>query len=352
MTASIASTLLFDLIRHNFAWGSVEYICENNPAIIELARSSANGTVLHEICAIGSAPNHIVEKVLRVWEGACLKQNKYGDTPLHAATRSSQISSGRTKLLVDCNADALTIRNNAGHTPLATALVSGACLHVIEMLVEKETSVLLMKDEHGQTPTQLLWSSFQQNIPGLLAIKSYFQGDVEMSNILKKFWIKFKYCSMESYKLTQNLRDASVDDRMLCHVILAQDLKEIFLHQALAIALIDDKELAMQTDDTGNNPLHVLVEKNKFKSIDVILKLCPCTARIKNKDGRKPLHIALDRLKESGARKIIMRIVEADVDALGCKDSSDGLYPFMNAAVFGDVQMTYEFLLERPLAGM
>jgi len=351
MSHNSTSSLLFDLIRQDFAWDAVEIICEKHPEIIELARTSGKGTVLHELCSIGSAPFLLVKKVLRVWEGACFEQNKYGDTPLHAATRSSQISSGKIKLLIDCCPDALVVKNGSGHSPLATAMISGACFPVIQMLVEKDRSILLMKDDHGHTPTELLWASFQKNIPGSLAIKSYLHGRSEMRSILQKFWVKFIYCVMESFRLSRSRSD-NTENCMLCHAILDQNLGNIAMHQAIVIALIWNKELAMQTDENGNNTLHSLILMNRFKEIDTVLQLCPCVARQKNKEGRKPLHIALDRHKENGAVEAIRKILDADIDALDCKEPFSNLYPFMISAVFGNLQMTYEFLLERPLAGI
>jgi len=305
------------LIRRDYAWEAVQNICDNYPETIELARSpTKNDTVLHEICSVGSAPMHLFEKVLCLWKGACLIQNKDGDTPLHIATRCSQISSHKAKLLVCCCADALAIKNNSGDTPLNVALISKAAFPVIKIILEKDKSLLMMVDDNGQTPSQKLWESFNQTIPGLIAMKKYLKGDVEMSNLLRRFWITYKYCSLEMYKLTQNIDDA--EDNSLCHAILTQNLKEKYLHEALILGL----------------------------------KCCPSAAYKRSHDGRMPLHVALERYgQDSGARKMIRSILRANFDALACKDISkcgQGLYPFMTAAVLGDTSLTFEFLILRP----
>lgn len=309
-----------------------------------------------------------------------MSKNKYGDTPLHLSAQSSQTTNPVNVLLLDANSDALKMRNKAGYTPLDLALVSGACFSAIKLFVEKEPSLLVMSDEGGMTPTQLLWSSFQKNIPGLLAMKRYLKssngGEDEMGNILRKFWTKFKYCAIGSYRIAHyGHEDAqrqllplgldAANDKLLCHAILDQGLKDIFVCQALAIALMGNTSLATQTDEAGDTPLHILAGRQNCKPLEIFLELCPSDARnaafIGNKEGRMPLHIAMDglnRLKRKGddydERKMVELILTANADALDYQDSTnekDGLYPFMIAALANDLQLTYDMLLKRPLAG-
>jgi len=372
--------LLIDLIRYHFAWDIVNYICDNNPINVAIARTSANNTALHEICGVGSAPYQTVVKILQVRTNTCLAQNKYGDTPLHVSARNSQKSLGRTKLILECHPEALKIRNNAGHTPLDTALVSCASFPVIKLLVEKEPTLLLMRsdDNGGLTPLQLLWSSFQNNLVGALALKSYLSGrEDRMRSVLEKFWRKAKFCTMMSYRLGLDEKDAHTniitdddnndnDRHLLCHAILAQTSK--LLHQPLKIALMENHELAMQKDLAGNTPLHIVTKTKDYKSIEVILNLCPSSARIKDGDGRLALHIALVGLKDekddgvnrntctsTRSSKIVTRVLKTNVDASGCPDPDPlndtyGLFPFMIAATYHNLQLTYDMLLERPLA--
>ena len=351
--------LLVDLIRRG-QWDTVECLCDNNPTIIEIARTKANNTILHELCSNGSAPYALVKKVMHIWNDATMLQNKHGDTPLHLTTRVSQDSSYKVKLLVECNQDALNVKNNAGQTPLGTACVSNARLDVIELLVDTCPALLLVKDEYGRTPAELLWSSVQKNIPGSLAIRRYLNDGGEMGNILTKAWSKFQFCIMESYRYSnagQGRDDTSImqPDNMLCHAIIDQNVQGGNLDQVLAIALTIEPNLAMQVDEKGNTPLHILAGRNNdLKAINAVLQKCPHSATKKNKDGRLPLHIAVNKGKEEYFsvekwRKIVNCIVEANIDALDCQDGEKGnLYPFMIAASEGDVQLTYSMLLQRP----
>mmetsp|Transcript_2256 Transcript_2256/g.3449 ORF Transcript_2256/g.3449 Transcript_2256/m.3449 type:complete len:369 (-) Transcript_2256:83-1189(-) len=358
----IFGSVCIDLIRRGFDWESVEYYCEYNPDIIELTRTSGNNTILHEVCNVGSAPIHIIEKIHSVWGLATNVQNKYGDTPLHVATRVAQRSSNKVKMLMDFNPSALLVKNNTGYSPLATAIVSGAFLPVIQMIAEKEPSLLLAEDENNRSPVQLLISSFQKNIPGTLALRSYLN-DGLMRNILRGFWTKLQYLVMRTYERKLGKNFGSIDNSMICHAMLAQGLKGESLQQVLAIALSIDRTHALQVEaESGKCLLHILAKQKEFIATKEVLKRCPDAVMIKDFKGRLPLHIAMERdaiqrngsVKEEDKWRInVVNFVAANSEALEYQDTCGetiGFYPFMIAAAEDNLQLTFDMLLGNPSA--
>jgi ankyrin repeat protein len=356
----IFGSVCIDLIRRGFDWKSVEYYCEHKPSIIKLTRTSGNNTILHEVCNVGSAPIHVIEKILSVCGLATNVQNKYGDTPLHVATRAAQRSSNKVKLLMEFNPSALLIKNNTGYSPLATAIVSRAFLPVIQMIAEKEPSLLLAEDENNRSPVQLLISSFQKNIPGSLALRSYLK-DRLMRNILRGFWTKLQYLLMRTYERKLGKNFGSIDNSMICHAILAEGIKGESLKQVLAIALSIDRTHALQVEaEFGKCPLHILAKQKEFIAAKEVLKRCPDAVMVKDFRGRLPLHIAMNRdaiqrsesVKEKEKWGInVANFVSANPEALECQDTCGatiGFYPFMIAAVEEDLQLTFDMLLGNP----
>ena len=366
------SALLIDSIRR-FDWKFVEYYCEHKPSFIEHTRTLGNNTVLHQVCSVGSAPNHIIELIHNVWAQATNVQNRYGDTPLHITTRTSSHTLYKVNLLMEFNPNALLVKNHLGYTPLAIAIVSGSIFPVIRMIVEKEPTLLFEEDENGRSPVQLLISSFQKNIPGSLALRSYLEGGM-MSNILSKFWAKLQYLIMRTYERKLGKTFGSIDDNLLCHAILAQGLEGEILRQILAIALSIDKTLAMVVEvESRNSPLHILAERKDFIACGAILSKCPDAAMIKNRQGRLPLHFAMEKEAINSSKDIIkihergklenihergklrmniLKFVAANPEALEYQDTcgvKTGFYPYMIAAADGDLQLTLDMLLMRSI---
>lgn len=394
-----ANVPLQDLIRRHYAWDEISHICEHKPHIIQLTIFPNGNTVLHEVCSIGSAPHSIVTQIASIWPDAALLRNKHGDSPLHIAARNSQQSSARVRFLVHLNHDALLYKNHAGQTPIGTACVSVAWLPVIEILVEACPFALVVRDQYGRSPIALLWLSYLKTVVGAIAVQNYIRNsggvDGGMSRGLGRFWDKFRFCVLTAYPAILNNSASSImqepreiesnsdseeqdeirdddhdhhanDDSLLLHAILAQNIRKGTNHQILAIALTNNPNLALIVDRCGQNPLHKLAAGTDILSVQVLLKKCPDCAKRTNRQGRLPLHIALQSWKETGNKheegkgqhrkwtKKVDLIVNAHVDALDIPDCGvagsnfDGLYPFMIAACLDDISMTYEILSRRP----
>jgi hypothetical protein len=261
---------------------------------------------------------------------------------------------------MEFNPSALLIKNNTGYSPLATAIVSRAFLPVIQMIAEKEPSLLLAEDENNRSPVQLLISSFQKNIPGSLALRSYLK-DGLMRNILRGFWTKLQYLLMRTYERKLGKNFGSIDNSMICHAILAEGIKGESLKQVLAIALSIDRTHALQVEaEFGKCPLHILAKQKEFIAAKEVLKRCPDAVMVKDFRGRLPLHIAMNRdaiqrsesVKEKEKWGInVANFVSANPEALECQDTCGatiGFYPFMIAAVEEDLQLTFDMLLGNP----
>lgn len=448
---------LQNLIQRQYAWNEVEEICEKMPDMIQGTIFTNGNTALHEICVIGSAPNMTVKKVMNVWRNATLHRNKYGDTPLHVAARNAQRSSSRVYLLVHCACGeskigienssstevitgsdanklgttlpkdvslALSYANKEGHTPLGVACTFGtACLPVLKLLLHKYPDALKHKDIYGHTPIESMWCAFHSNIVGASALRTYLRGEGKvnsvtvtndervhvMSRVMKKFWIKFRYCVVQSYQLhhdvSSNFFHLQEDIGGMIHLNKMEDFEfhtsnDMFLHSILShrinrgldklvqIALTKEPDLGLQVNQDGNTPLHIVSSRKLLREamfqksdddyfeiitttkaqsyiIGLLLDRCKESAKIKNNEGRYPLHTVMDDYyclysgvkygiqKGAWHNVMISRIMESHIDALDLHDTSSTslhtyLYPFMIPALYGDIEMTYEMLRQKP----
>lgn len=351
------SQVLSYLIRREFDWESLSNIVDQSPELVELCRISGHNTMLHEVCSVGSAPTSIVMKILKSWEGATMVKNKFGDTPLHSVARVAQRSSSKVHALLETNEQALFVKNNTGHFPLSTAIISGAFLSAIELFVETDPSILLQKDGNGQTPSELLVSSFMKNIPGFFALTSFLNGG-EMRNIVRTFWNKMEYLLLRSYEQIHDLDFNSCDGSMICHALLAQNIKGDNLAHLLSLALSQNTAHCARTlDKDGNSPLHVLAKRLEFKGANVLLAKFPYTSTLKDARSRIPLHIALEsvRAKTRPSKKLSSQLqnflVSSEVlDIEEKKDDREHMLPFMIAAGDGHLDLTFVMLQKSPLS--
>ncbi len=353
------------LIQHlinRYDWIELDTICNHSPKQMKCMLKNTN-TPLHEICNIGSAPFHVIQKVLECWNEATITRNRHGETPLHIKCKSSQYSYEPVKMLIIGNKKALRMLNNTGKSPLSLACLSGACFPVIEELVLSYPEALTKRDVHDHTPLDLLWSSFAKTIPGASAISKYFKNNPgeeqhKMSCLLERFHKKMSFCLSESYAFSHSQEHAHIGGNscgnFLCHAIICEDLKNC-PHVLLKLFLLHDPSLGYQVDNNGNTPLHLQIEaKWNYECISVLVEKSKGNpSSIRNHRGMLPLHIALRKMREhkgehNDVEDSIGKLVHAFPDAVSMKDPITMLYPFMSAAVANNLQMSYELLLLQP----
>lgn len=382
-TATIIPTLsILHGYLNAYNWDRVEEICTQSPHLLKLKLPNDN-TTLHEICSIGSAPNHLLATIVKLYPDAAMISNRYGDLPLHIKCRNSQRSVFGVRLLLSVTSkEGLETVNHLDHTPLATACTSGAWWPVLYELVDAHPQSLLFSNMHGLTCIDLLWSSFIKTVPGASAVASYLRPNNRdaraMSGVLKRFMEKFCYIVCRSYQvqflecIDQSLRGKDslsnsyletdcqqVISNLLCHAILFHDIKHA-PQDLLHIAMKNNPTLGTTVDPNGNTIHHLLAENGSYSSLLAVVKQCGSKGfRITNRAKRLPLHIALHQSsgRVSDWKMKIKLISSANLDSVGVRDPMTGLYPFQAASTAmakvndigcQDVEVVWKLLLENP----
>ena len=314
-------------------------------------KNKKGNTLLHLICTIGSAPTSTVRKVLQGWPRAALLQNRYGDTPLHEECKNCQRSLEKAQLLIRHCVESTFIMNSSGRSPLHIACLSNAKLPVLMELIKANPSMLLVKDDYGNTPLDLIFHSWGRNVHMMLAVKSILnracgEDDWSETSVFGTFWIRMAFLFVKTYSLTHTIPDLHgttlypvqtyVESPYLLHAML--QCKKC-PHEFLMTAIVKRPYLCQVSDEHGNLPLHVLVSLSLWGTKQKIHQLCkhfidafPNAARIANHEGRVPLNIALERGKVTWEYRI-QDLFQAAPEAIMARDCKTHLYPFMLAAV-------------------
>ncbi len=349
------NALVGHLIK-TYDWDEFEQICNSHPTLMKSVLKNTN-TPLHEICNIGSAPHHLLKRVVDCWPEATIARNRYGETPLHVKCRCSQYSLYPVKLLLETNQTSVRMLNGTGKAPLAIACLSGASVSVVKELVNAYPEALSIKDINDHTPIDLLWSSFAKTIPGASAISNYLKRghdeNIEMSGLLARFFEKMSFCLNRSKSLSSNADQAQDEStfELLLHTIIEANLHHC-PHTLLDVYLTYDRDFGLQLDENGNTSLHIQILKGfDQKCLHVLLTKCKESASIVDSGGRLPLHLALKKQtneKSSSFEKTVLEIMKANTEALDVKDPESSFYPFMAAAVINELNLTFQFLLSSP----
>jgi hypothetical protein len=346
-----------DLIKDG-QWDIVRGYYEAHPEEIRGHVDPSNGsTILHAICSISSAPASLLEFVADTWpEALTIQENRYGATPLHLLCWTIQRHSKKVDVLLErMKPEDITIKNRVlGSTILHSACGSHADLSVIKAIVEKHPPVLLAKTFDQHTALLALWHSHLQSIPVHMQIanilKSEHGKDEQVpEKLFTRFISKMNFLAMESFKLSSACPNPlETREEILSKYILHGLLDMKAPLNAILVVLKLHPELASYPDMEGNFPLHHAVIRRPFrvkytKLLRELLKAYPEAAVKRNAAGDAPVHIAIrERIAwEDGLGEIIA----TDCDALGLPDKQTGLYPFLLAALGGNVAVNTAFCL-------
>jgi len=338
----------------NFKWDEVIAHCQTHPEEAQLINERRGITPLHLVCSIGSAPSTVVRSVLLSWlYAATMKNKKYWETPLHLACRNSQKTVSKVKILTEICPESSSELNIYGQSPLHVACLSNSCLQVLQELVAVDPSMVLLRDNNGNTPLCLVWNSYRENIFGRMMLASFENSNndpiddsiARANRPFGRFCQKMIFltqiaakqlsvaASSEIHHDSENFEHNSFnsDDHLLQAIIQVPFSPLDFFVLILRLYPASSRN----ADKNGNLPLHLVAASWRFSDkfvFDKLISLHPRGAHTLNKKGELPLHIALKEGKSwyDGVQYLVHATPRL---ALGTRDIESGLLPFMMAAV-------------------
>jgi len=327
-------------------------------------------TPLHLICSIGSAPKSIIHTIIQGWPRALLQQDKTGMTPLHyACQRCQKTSTHKIAILLQYPIQNLSILSYTRyHSPLHTACSCNAMFSIIELLVDIHPSLLLVKDRYGYIPANLLWSSFRQNVQGMMILQDCSRKGGMMirwseDSVIGRFWKKMNFVLMKTYQISHsdsfhqsvfpqdyNINRNEMDKKdsvgetypLLLHAILYLRPCPITFLSAV-LSKLSHLCRNFDSEKTQNYPLHILCKtplvgskKNLCSIWKQTLEAYPEAAALTNREdgndnGRYPLMMAL-QYNATTWEYGIQHLFLAAPNVIMERDSKTCLYPFMLAA--------------------
>lgn len=227
-----------------------------------------------------------------------------------------------------------------------------AMLSVLQQLVHANPCILQKRTIDGTSPIRALFFPYTKTIPGTLAVASVLNGGVVTEGHFERFFNKVVFLATEFYK--QRPLCPTGDIMTINNYVVHGLLHDSTPLNLLKVALLKNPEWAKPIDSDGNTPLHLLVERRPYRlkeseAIHAVIDAYPDAAKISNKNGDRPLFIAIRN--KIPWRNGLGEILTADPLALKCRDVETGLYPFQYAAVVGGpggLDTTFEIISSLP----
>lgn len=364
-------------------WTKVVGRCCSHPSEACCVSDHSGRTALHLASFNHGCPNYVAVALIEANPHALIKQDSYGQTPLHYAC---QFRGGTNDLVVlYCQklvefSSRMDVRNacpSITASPLYLACKRNAPIHVLNSLVSTRKSMGTTcwiapmtggepywdddnNETHGtKSPLSVLIDSCKDDIDiqinldvrqqmkdAVLSIndeESVCGCQDSPADTVMVLWLKCLVLLREHLSAyTQNTDDAS-----LLHLLASlRELVPVWIkHCALVFP-----EAALQRDYRGYVPLHYALLNPATLSSDaftILLHHYPEAATCAFPNGKSPLVVALQqqRLPWNSLQELVM----ADPDALTQRDAESGLYPFQLAASLNsDTSAIYGLLRLRP----
>lgn len=339
-------------------------------------------TFLHWLCSMPETPLRLIDLVASLNRSAIsMPDTRYGDTPLHLVSRSSQINCDKlTTLIRLCPAidssdsptsgrasttfPSILTRNVFGGTVLHSACHHNAMLEAIVILVRSNPSILKVRTHEGIHVVSALWMAYMQTIPGTMTVARFLAGrqqTIEANSTFERLWKKIEFISVEYYHYLNCIRHERDHGELVQPKVSQREL--YVLHGLIRcdapislfkIALTINPNYALAVDNDGKLPLHVLVESRPYRlkereAIESIIRAATHTAGLRSIEGELPLFIAIrNKIPWDNGLDLI---VSATTCVVGQKDIKTKLYPFQYAAAQGGkvaIETTYQLLCTRP----
>ena len=388
-------------------WDDALSRLSSHPEESRFVNSQLGETALSAACRM-KAPPPLVSALLRAHPDAtAVRLVGSGRTPLHIACSdlrresSGSVLEGDVEtvgLIVVLRPETASVADDNGWLPLHCALGGGTPglglasppSSLLRALIDAHPPSVVTPNRGGVTPIAMLWEGSAMNceegVCTLSADAARFyeraeelerrrsvqarqdpdhsrRGDFRPRQNSAAVWAKVLLFARAAYRAPRvgGVEEKGGGEELLpLHALCGIEVPASCIEFAVRIHGSEGSGGgALGTRDKGGNlPLHVAaarrlgvleLESSKGEVVDTLIRAYPKASRVTNIDGRLPLSIAV----EAGAGWItggVRSLFRAAPEVLGSRDAKTGLFPFMQAASVGSLEVSYHLLRHYPSA--
>ena len=326
-----------------------------------------NATPLHLAC-LYRAPYDLVEWILNANPQALFCQDSEGWTPLHVIVLYGNNDKTALLLIRRGGAAAAAIQSKVVGAPLHLACRHGCSTTVIQELLRANPDMATTANEYSTKPASILWHQYSRNPENeeiLLDILSSINAeqtreentqkqDVNTRDLIERLALLLRAAKGKQPMSKSGVSNLEPD--ILHDVVMSTDDTVGDLSHVVALIVRAFPGYVRSTDEMGDLPLHkaasrVRSTRSDIKSntnfhlrridptgrlyrpdpVEYLIRNYPAAARIPNRRGLLPLHIALSKGKRTW-RTGVSTMVQAAPEVLMTKDTETDLLPFQLAA--------------------
>eukprot|EP00934_Nitzschia_sp_Nitz4_P007482 Nitzschia sp. Nitz4//scaffold41_size133979//37367//38326//NITZ4_003335-RA/size133979-processed-gene-0.70-mRNA-1//-1//CDS//3329551434//7472//frame0 len=299
---------------------------------------------LHWLC-LYRAPKDLIELVIEANPGAMYVPDAEGWTPLHLVILYGG-SNATVMLLIERGGTlAVSLHSPSGGTPLHLACRHGSSPDILQALVAANQTLASTPSDNGTKPAEVLCQQFSKRhkhafrpLPEQHGEVSRQKGkldDPEVRAFSERIQVLLRAVKERS---GTPLQRQFLIHELLQHLSSLGDTTEF-----LDVAVHLYPEQLTMPDLEGNLPLHLAATtcgELRKDALAILVSACPAAARLWNRNGELPLHVAL-----KGGQRVwgnsLQKLLEAHYAALEERDKPTGLYPYQLAGAISHGKHRY-----------
>jgi ankyrin repeat protein len=336
-----------------------------------------NATPLHLAC-LYRAPLDLVELVLDANPQALFCQDSEGWSPLHVILLYGSDDEIALMLIRRGGARAASIQSRSVGSPLHLACRHGCSKEIIAELLRANPAMASTANQYSTKPAKILWHQYSRNPENerlLMELRNnHSQNSLpEIANSSIIDLVDRLALLLRAAKGKHRQEDNDIDNKSaLVHdVVVATEATLGDLGQFVSLVVLLYPEQVRSADESGNFPLHKAASNKPSKTaehdrlrrsvslpsftsigstnanannsntsfphhdgdpIEVLVQCFPIAARIPNRQGLLPLHLALAKGRRTWRTGIAVMVMAAP-EALYERDVETNLFPFQLAAM-------------------